>query len=136
MFLAHSLGGIVLKKVRQLTLDRYFVILKYKALIMVHLGSSKWADLLQSVRHIIFFGTPHLGVISVAEFVRGLSSSVLGANLDSALRELKLWSGPSMEVNAHFIGDVKNNCTRTSAVENEEELGTGVHFQFISQSKC
>ena len=101
---------------------------------MAHLGSSKWADLLQSVRHI--FGTPHHGVISVAESVRGLSSSVLRANLDSALRELKLWSGPSMEVNAHFIGDVTKNFTWRSAVENEEKLGTRVHMQFVSQSKC
>ena len=68
--------------------------------------------------------------------VRGLSSSVLRANLDSALRELKLWSGSSMEVNAHFIGDVSNNSTWTSSAENEKKLGTRKYVQVRSQSKC
>ena len=99
---------------------------------MARLGSSKWADLLQSVRHIIFFGTPHHGVISVAEFLRGLSSSVLRAKSDSVLRELELWSGPSIEVNAQFIGDVTKNFTWTSAVESEGILGTRVHVQLVS----
>jgi hypothetical protein len=98
----------------------------YKALIMAKLGSSKWADLLGSVRHIIFFGTPHHGVISMAEFARGLSSSVSRAKSDSALNEINLWSGPSMEVNAQFMGDVKDSFEWTSVVENEDTLGIRV----------
>ncbi|KAG0645259.1 hypothetical protein D0Z07_8821 [Hyphodiscus hymeniophilus] len=104
IFLAHSLGGIVLKQ----------------ALIIAWHRSTLWADLRCSVRHIIFFGTPHHGTVSVVNLVRGVGSSALGVASDSVLRDLELWSGPSMQVNASFIDDVASNFTWTTVVENED----------------
>jgi hypothetical protein len=59
-------------------------------------------------------------------FVRGIGSSVFRAKQDSVLRELELWSGPSMQVNANFIGDVGDHFTWTTVVENEDTWGTRV----------
>jgi hypothetical protein len=95
-------------------------ILTNKALIIAKLNSYLWGDILQSVCHIIFFGTPHHGTISVVNFVRRIGSSALRAKPDSVLRELELWSGPSMQVNANFVGGVKDHFTWTSVVENED----------------
>ena len=93
-----------------------------QALIIAWLRSSLWADLLRSVRHIIFFGTPHHGVVSVVNLVRGIGVSAVGSSHDSVLRDLELWSGPSMQVNANFIDDVASNFTWTTIVEKEDTV--------------
>ena len=98
---------------------------------MAHLGSSNLADLLESVRHVIFFATPHHGIISVVELLGSLSPLALIATSGCSIKDLELWCGPSIEASVQFIGDVTHNFLWTTAVESEKRLGTRVHVQYI-----
>jgi len=61
IFVSHSLGGIVVKKVSVLLSVMATNTDILKALILAHERSRYYADLLNSVRGLIFFGVPHHG---------------------------------------------------------------------------
>jgi len=60
LFIAHSLGGIVVKKVRGVLVQRLTTD-GSQAMILAHHRSKYYGNLLQHVRAIVFFGVPHRG---------------------------------------------------------------------------
>jgi hypothetical protein len=107
-FVAHSLGGIVVKK----------------ALIIARGRPTQFGDIFDSTRHIMFFGTPHQGTDSTAGFLTRLGSTLCADN--SVLRELQLWSGQVLETNAMFLTEIAPRFTITTFWERESIAGVQV----------
>jgi hypothetical protein len=61
LFISHSLGGIIMKKVRLLVSYLENLTNHLKAIIIAHERCSVYSNLLQNVRATIFFGVPHRG---------------------------------------------------------------------------
>ncbi|KAK5081052.1 hypothetical protein LTR70_009229 [Exophiala xenobiotica] len=95
------------------------------ALLIAQARASLYHDLLTSVRHLMFFGTPHQGTDSGAGFLNDLGAALLRANDGSVLRELKLWSPSLMEVNTLFI-DIAEGFTITTFFEKEKTRGVQI----------
>ncbi|CZR66344.1 uncharacterized protein PAC_16245 [Phialocephala subalpina] len=79
IFIAHSLGGIVVKK----------------ALILAHEQPERYADLSKSVRGVIFFGVPH----------RGSDVAYWGTFAANLLETIQLGFG----TNSNFVKDLQRN---------------------------
>ncbi|KAI1744617.1 hypothetical protein F4680DRAFT_231755 [Xylaria scruposa] len=109
MFIGHSLGGIVIKK----------------ALNFAKMRPELYGDILRSVVHVCFFGTPHQGTSSLASLLRGLGSALTRGKDGSIIKELELWSAPLQETNQFFIG-VRDNFSITSFWETEKYCGVKV----------
>lgn len=107
-FLAHSLGGIVVKK----------------ALIIASGRRTRYGDIFESTRHLMFFGTPHQGTTSTAGFLRRLGAA-LSADA-SVLRELELWSPQVLETNSAFLTEIAPMFTITTYWEREKISGVQV----------
>ncbi|KAI1324880.1 hypothetical protein F5Y16DRAFT_379814 [Xylariaceae sp. FL0255] len=107
MLVGHSLGGIVIKR----------------ALILAQARSSVYGDILRSVAHLCFFGTPHQGTDdSLGGFFRGLASTITRSDEGSVLKELRLWSKPIVDTNTHFA-DIAEGFTITTFLESEKYCG-------------
>jgi len=110
--LAHGLGGFVVKK----------------ALIIASGRRSQYGNILESTRHLMFFGTPHQGTTSTAGFLRRLGA-VLSADA-SVLRELELWSSQVLETNSAFLTEIAPKFTITTYWEREKISGVQVSEKF------
>jgi len=108
IFIAHSLGGIVVKK----------------ALIISGQRHTQYGEILEHTRHLMFFGTPHQGTTSMAGFLRRLGS-VLSAKA-SVLRELELWSDQVLETNSFFLAEIAPKLSITTYWEREKIHGVQV----------
>jgi hypothetical protein len=84
-----------------------------------------YGDILRSVVHLCFFGTPHQGADSVAGFLRGLGSVLTRAREGSVLKELQLWSPSVIETNSLFA-DIADGFTITTFFETETYRGVQV----------
>jgi hypothetical protein len=89
-----------------------------------------YKDLLSSVYHLVFFGTPHQGANSVAGFLNDLGAAVTSARDGSVLRELELWSPSLVEANAMFV-DIAEGFTITTFFEKEKTHGIQVCLRFL-----
>jgi hypothetical protein len=71
----------------------------------VSIGQDLYSDLLRSVRHIVFFGTPHQGTdpTSLAGVLNKIGKWVTNANDTSVLENLSLWSKPVLQTNQKFV---------------------------------
>lgn len=107
-FIAHSLGGIVVKKV----------------LIISKSRSSKHGDILESTRHLMFFGTPHQGTTLVKGTIRRLAAAFFAEA--SVLRELELWSPQILETNSAFLTEIAPMFSITTYWEREKTSGVQV----------
>lgn len=107
-FLAHSLGGIVVKKV----------------LIIAKGRSSHYGEILENSRHLMFFGTPHHGTTSMAGFLRRLGATLSADS--SVVRELELWSPQILETNNAFLTEIAPMLSITSLWEREKLGGVQV----------
>ncbi|OHE97572.1 hypothetical protein CORC01_07187 [Colletotrichum orchidophilum] len=87
IFVAHSLGGIVVKS----------------ALRHAHMLPGLYGDILQSTNAIVFFGTPHQGsdLAVWASFLGGLGRVVRLRNT-RVVDDLKRWSNPLVELTTAF----------------------------------
>ncbi len=61
IFIAHSLGGIVVKKVRRVFLQQMLTTDWSQAMILANERSKYYGDVLQHIRAAVFFGVPHRG---------------------------------------------------------------------------
>ncbi|KAH6702771.1 hypothetical protein BKA61DRAFT_196684 [Leptodontidium sp. MPI-SDFR-AT-0119] len=104
ILVAHSLGGIVVKE----------------ALIYAHDRQDLYGDILRSVRHIVFFGTPHQGTnpVSIAGVLNKIGKWVTNANDTSVLENLELWSQPVLQTNQRFV-NLADALSFTTYVEEE-----------------
>lgn len=93
-----------------------------KALAIDQARQTIHKDLLASVCHLVFFGTPHQGASSVAEFLNSLGAAVTRARHSSVLRELDLWPRSLIKANAMFV-DIAESFTVTTFFEKEETYG-------------
>ena len=107
-FLAHSLGGIVVKK----------------ALIIAKQRPSQYGQMLENTRHLMFFGTPHQGTIAVTGVLRRLGAA-FSADA-SVLRELEVWSPQVIETNAAFLTEIAPMLSITTYWERESIGGVQV----------
>ena len=71
---------------------------------MIAKTSGKYHDLLTSVIHLSFFGTPHSGASGGAGFLRSLGAALLRSKESSLVRGLELWSKSLIEANMLFAG--------------------------------
>ncbi|OBT63788.1 hypothetical protein VE03_06953 [Pseudogymnoascus sp. 23342-1-I1] len=102
VFICHSLGGIVCKK----------------ALVIAH-ENSRYTNILQSTKAIVFFGTPHAGsehadlLSVVAKIISGFGSMsmidrVCGKIRKSLIRDLGSRSGKLEEISISFTERIQN----------------------------
>lgn len=111
IFICHSLGGIVVKKVNPLgdIPPACCVITKKKvqALILAHEGGERFDFIKKSCRGIIFLGTPHRGS-KVADLGKILSTIVNSLTLSAAIRspllnDLRSKSGVLQTISRQFV---------------------------------
>lgn len=100
--IGHSLGGIVIKE----------------ALVFAQARQNLHSDTLKSVRHLMFFGTPHQGTDTYLVNLK----KVLQADETSVLSQLKLWSPSLIDANARFA-EIADGFTITTFYENKETHG-------------
>lgn len=103
---------------------------RIKALLIAQARQRLFEDLLRSVYHLVFFGTPHQGANSTAGFLASLGATVGGAKDGSIIRELKLWSPSLMEADAMFV-DIAEGFTITTFFEKEKTHGVQVWLHFL-----
>jgi len=96
-----------------------------QALILARLRRAH-GDLLRSVRHLMFFGTPHQGTSSTANHLRAAGATVVRASDGSVLRELELWSPWTIETNNQFV-DIAEGFSITTFWEREMLHGVQVN---------
>ena len=112
-FLAHSLGGIVVKK----------------ALIIAKQRPSQYGQILENTRHLMFFGTPHQGTIAITGVLRRLGAA-FSADA-SVLRELEVWSPQVLETNSAFLTEIAPMLSITSYWERENIGGVQVRYVLL-----
>jgi hypothetical protein len=93
-------------------------------LILAHLKPA-YSSLLESVRHLMFFGTPHQGTSSGANLVRRTGDFLARASEGSVLRELGLWSAWTLETN-NALASIAEGFTVTTFWEREPFHGVVV----------
>ncbi|KAI1386356.1 uncharacterized protein F4822DRAFT_409788 [Hypoxylon trugodes] len=109
ILIGHSLGGIVIKK----------------ALHIAHARQKQWGDLLYSVIHLCFFGTPHQGARSLPGFLLRFGEAITTTENGDILKELKLWSSPLIEIDALFV-EISEGFTITTFYEGRNYNGIKV----------
>lgn len=92
---------------------------------MAQARQALYGDILRSVVHLSFFGTPHQGANSVAGFFRGLGSVLTRAKEGSVLKELQLWSPAVLETNTLFA-EIADGFTISTFFETNKYLGVQV----------
>jgi hypothetical protein len=111
IFVAHSLGGIVVKKVGfcctyQLNLSEYSL-LSSQALILAHENDLHYGDILSSTIGVVFMGTPHRGVTIVdwTAFFRNAMQVMSGTQIVRAdlIKELSTHSPSLLEISKQFL---------------------------------
>ena len=107
-FIAHSLGGIVVKKVLIISKNRF----------------EKYGSIFESTRHLVFFGTPHQGTSSTAGTLRRLAAAF--SSEASVIRELELWSPQVLETNNAFLTEIAPRFAITTYWEREKTNGIQV----------
>ena len=126
IFLGHSLGGIVIKKVRtHSSCDIEILLTSRQALMIAQSRPKQWGDILTSVVHLCFFGTPHQGTDST---LLNLGSVLTKSKAGSVLEELKLWSPSLIEANQLWV-EIADGFTITSFYEREPYMGVLVSQQ-------
>jgi hypothetical protein len=105
-----------------------------KALLIAQARPSQWRDILSSVRHLIFFGTPHQGAASTANFLRGLGSVLGFPKSSSPSMELQLWSDPLIEANALF-SEISSEFAITTSFEKEKTHGIKVRRTGVTKTR-
>lgn len=97
-----------------------FFLTTTQALIFAHDRQDLYGDLLRSVRHIVFFGTPHQGTnpVSIAGVLNKIGKCVTNANDTSVLENLSLWSQPVLQTNQRFV-NLADALSFTTYVEEE-----------------
>jgi hypothetical protein len=124
--LGHSLGGIVIKKVR--TASSYNIenlLTSKQALLIAQSRPKQWGEILTSVVHLCFFGTPHQGTNSTW---LNLGSALTKSKAGSVLEELKLWSPSLIETNQLWV-EIADGFTITSFYEMNPYMGILVSRQ-------
>jgi hypothetical protein len=93
------------------------------------MNSTKYKDISQSTKSIIFFGTPHQGT-NVSEWSQKLEliSRVAGVKRSKVLEELELWSDSLVELSQTFF-EQSNNLLITSFYERQPYNGVYVSEQ-------
>ncbi|KAH8588043.1 hypothetical protein B0O99DRAFT_377762 [Bisporella sp. PMI_857] len=112
IFVAHSLGGIVLKS----------------ALITALTNSGVYGSILQSTRSVLFLGTPHHGVSNLAglaQLLTKISSSLRLRNHTFAAEELRLWS-PTLVDGARRFSEIISKLHVYSFFETNKTNGVQV----------
>ena len=101
-----------------------------KALIFAqNRPEDKYKKLLSSVRHLMFFSTPHQGVSGVGNNLLHVSNKLGNAADAGMIAELELWSKPLNEENTYFVG-LADTFTITSFYETEKTYNTKVRLAF------
>ncbi|KAK3631525.1 hypothetical protein LTR56_012281 [Elasticomyces elasticus] len=90
-----------------------------KCLLIAQSNQGQYHDLLSSVHHLMFFGTPHQGANGTPKFLLNLGSALTGSKDGSVTKELELWSSSLLEANALFTG-IADNFTITTFFEREK----------------
>jgi hypothetical protein len=132
IFVGHSLGGIVIKKVRFLILFNgthegpLHILTDYvtQALLQAR-NKPAYGSILTSSCHLMFFGTPHQGTGSGANLVRSTGAFLTLASEGIVLRELDLWSPWTIDTNNAFVG-IANGFTITTFWKKENLHGVRV----------
>lgn len=120
IFLGHSLGGIVIKKVMITpSHDIESLLTRNQALLIAQSRPKHWGDILTSVVHLCFFGTPHQGTNST---LLNLGSVLTKSKAGSVLEELKLWSPSLIETNQLWV-EIADGFTITSFYEINPYMG-------------
>jgi pimeloyl-ACP methyl ester carboxylesterase len=129
IFIGHSLGGIVIKKVSLSSSFPVCIVVLTKqasqALVLARLKSVLYDNIFLSVQHLMFFGTPHHGTNAGAEKLRSWGAFLARASPGSVLDELGLWSPWSIETNNRFAG-IADRFTITTFREREKYRGVQV----------
>jgi hypothetical protein len=121
IFLGHSLGGIVIKKVGKASsynIEKLLLTPK-QVLLIAQSRPKQWGDILTSVVHLCFFGTPHQGTNST---LLNLGSALTKSKAGSVLDELKLWSPSLIETNQLWV-EIADGFTITSFYERNSYMG-------------
>jgi hypothetical protein len=84
---------------------------------------SQWGDILKSVIHLCFFGTPHQGTSSS---LLSLGSVLTKSKAGSVLEELELWSPSLIETNQLWV-EIADAFTITSFYERNSYMGVLVN---------
>jgi hypothetical protein len=123
--MGHSLGGIVIKKVRRASSHKHSRLTRKQALLIAQSRPSQWGDILKSVVHLCFFGTPHQGTSSA---LLSLGSLLTKSKAGNVLEELKLWSPSLIETNQLWV-EIADGFTITSFYERNSYMGVLVSQQ-------
>ena len=115
IFLAHSLGGIVVKR----------------ALITAKNRSEHYGDIYDATRHLMFFSTPHQGTHSATNLIRHFGAAYSAES--SVLRELEIWSPEVLDVNAAFLTSIAPALSITTFWEREST--NGIQVSILSRSR-
>jgi hypothetical protein len=90
-----------------------------QALLIAQSRPKYWGDILTSVVHLCFFGTPHQGTDST---LFSLGSALARSKAGSLLEELKLWSPSLIETNQLWV-EIADGFTITSFYERNPYMG-------------
>ena len=122
VFVAHSLGGIVVKKVLVLLPIRVLKSDLSQALIIAHERSKYYADLSNSVRGLVFFAVPH----------RGSDSAYWATFAANLLRSLQL----GFCTNPNFLKALQRNSETFSNISKQFiERGETLEIRTFYESK-
>jgi hypothetical protein len=86
-----------------------------------------YGDILDSVRSLVFFGTPHQGSDGAVwlKFIGGLSSGLHLWTTTKVVEELKTWSIPLVELTTNF-SELAPNFAITTFYEEQDTYGVRV----------
>ena len=133
IFLGHSLGGIVIKKASTASSIKIeTLITRNQALLIAQSRPKHFGDILTSVVHLCFFGTPHQGTNST---LLDLGSVLTKSQAGSVLQELKLWSPSLIETNQLWV-EIADGFTITSFYERNPYMGILVSEQSSTPPQC
>ncbi|KAI9775820.1 MAG: hypothetical protein M1839_000871 [Geoglossum umbratile] len=105
VFICHSLGGIIFKKVKTILFTAAPITYGLQSLILAHERSSEYSNISEMVRGVVFMGTPH----------RGSDVAYWGNFLSCMLRIAQL----GLKGNNNLLVDLKQNSKALSDISQQ-----------------
>jgi hypothetical protein len=108
---------------------------KRQALITAKVRTESYSDILESTRHVMFFGTPHQGSLWAGggTFLNNLTSILAPGNRSRAVEELKLWSSELLAATQDFAS-VRDRFSITTFWE--KKTTNGIQVSHASLCDC